>query len=247
MTTDLLWIIGGEPDAPGREEFRYSLRSFTANPPVEYRSVWVVGDVPDWLSDDARKLPLAPKPIKYENQRASLTAYVNHPDAAPTFLLLNDDFFAKRLVAELPIYHRGHHSSWSAPHKQAVKREHGHPRDCWQCCVVDTADWVAEQAGVDPWIYENHTPLIFSTARMRDALNAYPAGRRLAIAQLYPLAGAGGEGVHGGNAKCKNPDSFAHKLALPMPYLSCSPESWRGPVGAWARQQWPDASKWERE
>ena len=77
MSTDLVWIVGGPGD---REDLRYSLRSVAANLRLDYRDVWVVGDPPGWFG--GAKMPLEPHPEKFTNQRRSLTAYVNHPDAA---------------------------------------------------------------------------------------------------------------------------------------------------------------------
>lgn len=236
---DLVYVVGGPGD---REDLRYSLRSVEANLKVDYRDVWVVGDVPDWFT--GAKMPLEPHPEKFCNQRQSITAYVNHPDAAATFALFNDDMFLVE-PNDLPCCRNLRPlSTWAKVHRDALETT-VHGWDCWQCSIIDTAEWTEQQTGADPYLYECHTPLIFDTGKLQDAVNAYPANRRFVVGELYPIAGAGGEGEHCGNAKAKTDQSFPEKLANPMPYLSASPDSWAGALGAHIRREFPNPSRFE--
>jgi hypothetical protein len=159
---------------------------------------------------------------------------------------MNDDMFLVKPVETLPTCrYLNPLSKWAAVHRRAIESR-PHPWDCWQCHIVDTADWVAERTGTDPWIYECHTPLLFDTQRLREVVNAYPADRRFLVGELYPLAGAGGEGEHCGNAKVKTDATFSKKLDNPMPYLSSSPQSWDGQLGRFIREMFPDPCRWER-
>ena len=217
MTT-AVYVVGGTPDEPGRTELKYSLRSLAANAPC-IDEVWVVGDVPDWFA--GVRMPLVPLADKMGNQRQSIERFVNYPAAPDTFVLLNDDMYIKQPIdGDLPTYrNKNPLSTWA----NAEGRLNN-----WHRCVIATAEWTAEQTGTDPHIYESHVPLTFDTTALRDVLAAYPDDRPFAVGEVYPIAGAGGEGTHAGNAKCKADDSFATKLALPMPYLSGNPDSWRG-------------------
>lgn len=239
MATDLLYVVGGEPDAPGRDEMRYSLRSIEANLNIGYRDVWAVGAVPDWFAGVRMELP--PKAEKFANQLASITAYVNHPGAAEHVVILNDDMYATEPHNEIVVCRNKNRASrWAAAEK--AERD----LNTWHRAVIATATWVGEITDTDPYIYECHSPLPFSTKRLRDAIAAYPLGQPFAVGELYPIAGVGPEGEHRGNAKVKH-ETLAEKQALPMPYLSGSPGSWSGALGEWVRAQWPTPCRWERE
>lgn len=232
-----LWVVGG-PSVDDREDLRYSLRSVAAHTGIT--EAWVVGDVPAWFT--GCRIPLPPHPSKFENQRASLTAFCETAGVPESFVLFNDDMFVTEPIAgALPIFrNRGRTSNWNADHDGT-----GHGPDCWTCACRDTATWATKHGAGDPHLYECHTPLTFDTTRLRDLLNAYPAGRRLAVGELYPLAGIGGEGTHAGNAKVKAHDSLADKLANPMPFLSSNPDTWPGGVADYIKPLFPDPSPWE--
>jgi len=238
MTTDLVYVVGGQPDSPGRDEMRYSLRSFEQNLRMEWRDVWAVGVPPDWFA--GARLPLEPHPNKFENQRHSLTAYVNLPGAADRLVVLNDDMFAIEPHDEIVVCRNRHPASrWAAAEQK--ERALG----AWHRAVIATATWVAETTGIDPWIYECHTPLVFDTKRLRDALAAYPTGQPFAVGELYPVAGAGPEGEARGNAKVKT-ETLGAKLNLPLPYLSGSPGSWNGPLGEYVRGEFKTPGRYEK-
>lgn len=235
-----VYVVGGPGD---REDLRYSLRSLTNAPCID--EVWVVGDVPGWFR--GVKLPLEPQPEKFANQRQSITRFVNTPGAPQRFYLFNDDMFiTEPVAAALPTCRNlTPLSVWAKVHRDALLFAGPHPWDCWQCSIIDTAEWTAEQTGSDPWLYECHTPLLFDTARLRDVLAVYPPDRRFVAGEVYPIAGAGGEGESCGNAKCKTAASFAKKLTNPMPYLSCSPDTWTRPVGPHVRSLFVEPSRYE--
>lgn len=240
-----VWIVGG-PAENDRDDLRHSLRSFAAHAP-QITEAWVIGDVPDWFA--GIRMPLPPHPEKFANQRASLTAFVNHPGAPAEFWLLNDDMVLLEPTAELPIV-RAHASTaqqWADDHA-AYRTNRRCVPSCYQCAVAETAAWTVQQTGQDQPIYEAHTPLLFDTARLRDVLHSYPADRPFAVGEVYPIAGAGGPGQRAGNAKVRANEAriLREKLDLPMPYLSSSPESWAGVVGAWVRPRLPESCRWER-
>lgn len=239
MSVDLVWIVGGPPDALDRDELRYSIRSATENLRVGYRDVVIVGDVPDWFV--GVRIPLTPDPDKWRNQRQSIAAYVNLPSAADELILLNDDMYITEPADTVtPYRNKAPASTWNTDHGT-------HGWGCWTCAVKRCAAWVSADLGRDIWLYENHAPLRFDTDRLRDLVNRYPADLPLMVGEAFPLAGIGGEGVVAGNAKVKVADSLAEKLALPMPYLSGSPGSWNGSLGEWVRREFPTPCQWERE
>jgi hypothetical protein len=197
--------------------------------------MWIVGDVPDWVTG-VHALPLSPHPDKFRNQQASLTAFVNHPDAPAQAYLFNDDMFVMQpIVGPLPTFHLGS--------TEAFIR---HRDNAWIRAVRHTADWMRHLGYGDVHCYEAHTPLLFDTAKLRDMLADYPIGWPLAVGEMYPAAGVGGEGVNVGNAKCGATDSVTSKLGLDMPFLSCSPESWAGRLGDYVRAVFEEPCRWEQ-
>lgn len=232
-----VWVVGGPTD-DDRNDLRHSLRSIATNAPY-ITEAWIVGDVPHWFA--GTRMPLEPLAEKFANQRQSLTAFVNYPAAPAEFVLMNDDMFAiEPHTGVVTCRNKGRLSAWTAAEKADRKL------NAWHRAVITTAEWVAKQVGPDPLIYECHTPLLFNTERLREAINDYPAGQPFAVGELYPIAGTGGEGKHRGNAKCAANDHLEHKLGLDMPYLSASPPTWAGAVGKHIRGMFPEACGWER-
>lgn len=230
-----VYVVGGSTN-DDRNDLRHSLRSLRNAPDVT--EVWVVGDVPAWFT--GVKMPLVPLLEKFANQRQSLTCLVNYPGAPERFYLFNDDMFVtERVNGPLPTCrNKNRLSGWTDAER--VQRK----LNSWHRAVISTSEWAATQTGIDPWVYECHTPLLFDTSRLRDAINAYP-DQPFAVGELYPLAGAGGEGEHYGNAKCAANDRLEHKLALDMPFLSASPPTWDGALGDHIRALFPHPSKYE--
>lgn len=236
---DLVYVVGGATN-DDRADLRHSLRSIAANLRIPFRDVWIVGDVPGWVRG-VRPLPLTPLAEKFSNQRQSLTAYVNHPDAADRFILLNDDMFVTEPIDALQTCrNRNPASKWGA-----AEQADGRSLNGWHRTVLATAAWVAERTRTDPFIYEVHTPLLFDTSEVARLLAEYPANKPFAAGELYPIAGRGGEGTHCGNAKVKRGDSFTEKVAQPMPYLSGNPDSWPAELGDYIRAMFPTPSRWE--
>lgn len=230
--TAAVYVLGG-PTSDDRDDFRHSLRSIAANA-HDVTEVWAVGDVPDWFAGTTMRLP--PLDEKFANQRQSLTRLANYPGAPERFMLFNDDMFVTEPVeSPLPVFHLGN------AHKFLANRNQ---HNTWVKAVRATAEWVGS---MDLPLYEAHVPLTFDTAALRDLLNTYPADRPFAVGPTYCKAGAGGEGVNAGNAKCKDTDRLTEKLALPMPYLSGNPESWAGVLGDYIRSLFSEPCRWERD
>ena len=76
------------------EEMKYSLRSLEKNlVDVEFR-IWIVGDHPDWLSDEARfiNVPCTGKTTRID-QAMKRIAVDNHPEINETYFWMNDDIY----------------------------------------------------------------------------------------------------------------------------------------------------------
>lgn len=233
VNVDVLYVVGGPGD---REDLRYSLRTVEVNLRVGIRDLWIVGDVPGWFRGCS--LHLTPLSNSYANQRQSLTAYLHHPDAADRVILFNDDMFVtETVVGNLPIFHLDSLA-------QACERVGSHAG--WPKALWDMRRLLTEEGHGDVTCYEAHVPLVFDVPKLRDLIDAYPADRSLLVGQLYNFAGAGGPGVDVGNAKVGPRDDLSAKLAQPMPFLSCNPETWTGVVGSYIRPRYTTPSRWEK-
>lgn len=230
--TAAVYVVGG-PTSDCRNDLRHSLRSLTNAPDIT--EVWCVGDIPTWFT--GTRLPLEPKPEKFTNQRASLTAFVNYPGAPSRFYLFNDDHFVTDHVdGQLPTCHLG----------KARDFFDVQARNSWHRAGLATAAWMEDIGHPDVLAYEAHTPLLFDTKRLASLLNAYPLGSPMLVGELYAASGAGGEGTDVGNAKVKPGDDLQAKLAQPMPYLSVNPQTWDGEAGDLVRSMFTTPCRWER-
>lgn len=242
--TAAVWLVGG-PVVADRENLRYSLRSAATNMPW-IGQVWIVGDVPSWLSDDVRTLPLTPQRDKWANIRRSLTAAVAHPDMADEVVVFSDDHYVIAPIDELdvPVFHLGSANRYITK----LLAEGFNPRNTWLAGLRDTTDWLISdgRAGTDPACYDAHAPIPFDRQLLADALNRYPTDQRLCYPQLYPIAGTGSIG-QGGNVKVRTDTELADKLAYGMPYLSSGDDAFTtGAVGRYIRDLFPSPSKFER-
>lgn len=238
--TAAVWYVGG-PNVGNRDDLRHSMRSVAKNAPT-ITEAWVVGDVPTWVHG-ARAISLEPKPEKFANARASVTAFVNHPEAPEQFYLCNDDHYViEHVTGPLPACHLGKTSDYLDHLLGNGNRSTGNTATK---ALIQTAAWVKGKTGADPLAYYAHTPLLFDTATYRDLLAQYPANQRLEPFMFYPLAGIGDEGSDVGNAKAKDDAELARVLNQDMPYLSGNDATWNGCVGQYVRGMFGEACRWE--
>lgn len=232
---DLVYIV-----RPGEnEELRYSLRSVDKY--VRHRKVWIVGTVPDWATN-VGKIPLPPLIEKFANQRQSVTAACRHPEVAEDIVLMNDDHFALEPVDEIPVFNLGPTSS----HVQRLYDSGFRDKNSWFVSVKRTAAWMQSQGFEDPLCYENHTPLPFYKSKLLEVVEAYPPQERFCYPGVYPIAGRGPEGELNGNTKVSEDSQLADKLALSMPWVSTSDQSFiEGAAGEYIRSLFPTPCRFE--
>lgn len=240
------------PDAvyvcrPGENpELRLSLRSLAKNAVGIYRNVWVVGTVLPWLRN-VRGLPLEPLEDKFENQRQSLAAVVNHPDLSDTFVLLNDDHFVTQPITEWRTWHIGTVFGFLA--QLFLGDMEVTNRNEWAHAVLNTALWTQAKADIaEPYCYEAHIPLLFDKAKVAAVLDEYPADGFFAIGETYPITGAGGEGEVGANTKIGDAGArgLLTVMCSGMPYVSTEDNVFEsGVVGDWLRANFPDPCIYE--
>lgn len=231
--TAALWYVGG-PNDDDREELRYSLRSVAANATF-ITEAWVVGETPAWFT--GTKIPLPPRPEKFDNARQSITTFVNLPGAPDEFVLFMDDVYVTEPLDKLDVCHLGPAHNYSA---------YRTGKGTYARAVRATTDWLHTHGHPEPLAYLGHTPVPLDTQRVRTFLAEYPAGLPLEPFLLYVAAGTAGEGRRAGNAKCAKDDVFEHKRDLDIPYLSSNPDTWPGQVGAYIKAMFDQPCRWER-
>lgn len=227
---DLAWLVHEADNEP----LRYSMRSLATHAHGMFRKAWIVGTLPEWATG-AGFIPVAePKPReKFASIRAKVEALAADRRVTRQVVILNDDVFARDMVNSWEPTHLGRTSTYVA--------RNARPRNTWWDALQQTA----EHIGGDPLCYAGHIPLLYDRARLREALAGYPTSRRLLDCGLYPVAGAGGEGVEALNAKVGPDDMW--KLDDPrMPgWVSTNDVTWAGALGARIRADFPDPSPWE--
>lgn len=240
------------PDAvyvcrPGENpELRVSLRALAANAAGIYRNVWIVGTVLPWLRNII-PLPLEPLEDKFENQRQSLTAVVNHPDLSDEFVLLNDDHFITQPLTEWRTWHIG--TVFGFLSQLFLSDMETTNLNEWAHAVLNTALWTQAKADIaEPYCYEAHIPLLFDKAKVAAVLEEYPADGFFAIGETYQITGVGGEGEVGANTKIGDTGArgLLTVLASGMPYVSTEDAVFEaGKVGDWLRESFPDPCIYE--
>lgn len=232
---DLVYIV-----RPGEnEELRYSLRSIAQH--VRHNRVWIVGTIPTWARHIGA-IPLQPQIEKFANQRQSLMAACAHPGVSEHIVLMNDDHFALEPVEEIPVFHLGP----SQAHFEKLYAEGFRDKNSWYVAIKQTAAWMTEQGYGDPLCYENHTPLPYYKSKLLEVAQRYPLEQRFCYPGVYPIAGRGPEGTLNGNSKVKTDEELPVKLALDMPWLSTSDQSFiEGEAGRFLREMFPEPGPYE--
>lgn len=220
------------------DELRHSLRSL-ANLP--HRHVWLVGYKPRWVTN-VGYLPQYQRGTKHENTWANWLAAARHDQISSQFVLFNDDFYVTRPIDGVTTLHRGpleqaedHYRQWRA---EFYYRRTVHTRGLLHRAGV--------AAGGPLYSYELHVPMVVDRELLLLAAQWLETNRQrpgsIAKRTWYGnWAAVGGEQAQ--DVKVQGAD---HGLPdTPLPYLSTSPQSWRGRVGGWLRQQFPTPCNYE--
>lgn len=231
MALDVVYLVHEAEN----EALRYSLRSLEAHGAV-FRKVWIVGALPVWATGVGH-IPVVEPGEKFASIRAKLEAVVNDRRVATEIVVMNDDYFATGPV-DWSAYHMGSTADYVA--------ERFRPRNSWWEALRDTAEWMRQRGHGDILCYAGHVPLMYSKAKLRELLTAYPRTQRLLDVGLYPEAGVGGEGNWALNSKC-GPDDLA-KVDDPSmpPWLSTNDASFAGVIGDRIRASLPEPSRYEK-
>jgi len=134
------------------EELRYSLRSLAKNlVNVPFR-VWIVGDKPDWVSDQVNFIP-----VPYSGKTRCIDilhkhqAVIEHPDIGEEYIWMNDDIYLVNPVqyADLCLN--------VAINNLSQSKGKFNPQTVWGRDVLHTLD-VLKKHKLPTWNYAAHIP-----------------------------------------------------------------------------------------
>jgi hypothetical protein len=230
--TDLVYLVRPGDD---NEELRYSLRSVARNLPDA--KVWIAGHTPAWVTG-VNSIELVPLEGKFDNQKQSLRAACEHPDMPDEFVLMNDDFFV--MTPDLPVYHLGPNQEYIFYLLGLGKTFH----NGWFRALVASELQLWEWGHKDSLCYESHSPLPFHRDQLLDVIKNVRTDHPFLYMQYYPIAGAGGEGVRGIDAKA---GAYSNPIDANWCYLSSSDQSFPlSSIGRKVRSTFGEPCKFER-
>lgn len=236
---DVVYIVKA---SESNEELRHSLRSVAENLP--HRRIWLVGYRPRWIDPtDVGYVPTMQRGPKHANTWANWIAAARHPEISDEFVLFNDDFFVMEPLADVPVLHRGPLAEMIDWYR--VKRLTSHTQR------ASYTRQMLQRGGHSgtPMSYELHVPMVVNRhilAAGADWLRTNStSGSTVAKRTFYGnLARVGGQRCP--DLKVMNAADPLPQLPEGVPFLSTSPDSWRGNAGGWVRRCFPEPGPHER-
>jgi hypothetical protein len=211
------------------EELRYSLRSLVN---VPHERVWIAGHMPTFVRG-AEHIPVRFARSNHAHTSASLRAACSHAEVSETFVLMNDDFFVIRPMAEIPVLHRGPIEDVAAEY---VRRG----GMTYVASMRKAASWLAAQ-GCEPVLsYELHVPLPVVKAKMAEVLGLGVPGLESHKRTVYGnLGGIGGE-------RSEDYKVIGQEWSKAWPFISTMDHTFaRDEVGRYIRARFPEPSPYE--
>ncbi|MFB9661599.1 hypothetical protein ACFQS3_02655 [Glycomyces mayteni] len=228
------------PVGPGdRPWLRHSLRSLVNLP---HDRVYVVGELPDWVNPDtATHLPTKQFSHKWQSSQHNLLTAANHPEVSDDFVLMNDDFFVTRPIAEVPTLYRGDLAMVIAE----VTR------------LVGDSEWVRgmreslrilTSLGIErPRCYAMHVPMVLNKTQLAATIRRNTELRSPGVAATDTRTMYGNLNAIGGSL-ATDPKSHKWRPAVDteLPFMSSAPSTWGGPFTARIRAAFPQKCAYER-
>jgi hypothetical protein len=229
-------------------ELRYAMRSWAANVPG-ITGLIALGMPPDWVK--AQKVLTPQSLTKYANTTNGLL-YACHRRLLPKeFVLLNDDFFALRKDALLPVWHRG-------PMLGVVDeyRRRG-INSSYVRGMEATANALIRDGYDEPLCYEVHAPMVVDRDLLAQVLRRYSTDKSIRV--LHKRSAYGNVAAIGGvqveDVKIRTPQEAATSGVplhpewngkLPdLEWVSTSDEVWAAGAGSLIMSRFPTPSPWE--
>ena len=142
------------------EELRFCLRSVEKNFPFIGR-VFIIGELPEWASDEIIHIPSEQRHDKSTNVKASHRIAANDERISDNFILMNDDMFVMRELQEIPLWHGTTMSEFFALFGTKV------PNSYYTDLIKRTLSIVPHD--LPHW--ELHTPMVLNKSKLKYALD----------------------------------------------------------------------------
>ncbi len=139
------------------QELKYSLRSLVN---LEHNNVFIIGQEPKWLSNEAKVLTVPQLKSKYINLCFNIKQACLLPGVSDPFVIMNDDFFVMRKTVRVPdLYRADIHTD--------IERVVRHGMWDW----LDGFEKVRNAGGERS--YELHVPMVVHKEPMLEALERF--------------------------------------------------------------------------
>lgn len=213
MKKDLVYILGSE-SRWSDNEIRYSLRS--AEKFFDFGRVFVVGEIPEWMTGVVHLPVRDPFSNKLKNARSKYLAACAERSLSAEFVLMNDDFFFLERTDEIPAYSRGTLAGMIERHPT----QKGYYFD-----AMRATRHRLDGMGVDPVLdFEVHAPMVFDKARLASIAGMVGEEKPYLLRTCYGnLANLEREDMSRAalnDFKAANLTEFVHQTSRTRPFLS---------------------------
>lgn len=216
------------------EELRYSLRSIVEN--MKFRKVWFYCGKPKGIEPDEHVPMIQTGKPKWEKARSSLKAICENNDITEQFILFNDDFYVLKPIEEIAHYHRG----LIQDHVKAIEVKRG-GRSSAYSMQLKRCDDQLHRAGLTTLDYALHIPMLVDRATMFEALEMFPN------CPMFRSIYGNYAGIRGRFRKDVKILDAATEVNPQTDFLSSNESSFRGEVGKFLRERFPDPCRYEVE
>ena len=201
---------------------------------MNIRKVWFYCGKPDGIEPDEYVPMKQEGSTKWERARSSLIRICENDEITKKFWLFNDDFYVLQPFKRTKAYHRG----LIQDHVKTIKRKHG-PSGSPYSRQLEECDDQLYRAGLTTLDYTLHIPMLVERSKMLEALRMFPNCPM--FRSLYGnYAGIGGD--YHDDVKVPEPNM---KVDASLDFLSSNDGSFRGEVGKFLRERFPNPSRFE--
>lgn len=214
------------------EELRYSLRSLSN---LSYGKVWIYGGCPRGIVPD-RRVPVSQiGRTKWDKVKDMYSQACRNDDISEDFILMNDDFFIMKPTTIEPMYRCS-----LERHIFTIEHKYHDRPNAYTAELRKTLSLLKKQ-GLPTNSYELHIPFIFNREKLLYLLNKYPAYH--AMRSLY------GNYYQIGGQKALDVKVWrgVNKWNRSSTFLSTDDLSFRGRVGEFIKNKFPERSKYETD
>ena len=226
---DVVYILKADAQP---DELRYSLRSICEN--MEFRKVWFYCGKPQGIEPDEYVSTPQVGNVKWERARSSLIEICKNDAITESFWLFNDDFYVLKPFDRTEPYHVGE----LRDHVKRVEARHngfisGYTRRLRAC------EQLLKANGLTTTDYALHVPLLVEREKMLAALINYPTCPMFrSIYGNYARIG----GTQRKDVKINEPNIIPDG---DLDLLSSSDKSFRGEVGKFLADRFPEPCRYE--